>query len=127
MIVVKQSVSSLLSLAKMEVIISDLPTTALPKSLSSCINAIKCSPGNYKLIKTSRTITAHEGLRLPSNHVIMQLECDLNLGYSCGLLQVVMDKTHLRTEGIQSNSNTLITRILRARIKLFFNLKCVNY
>jgi len=89
----------------MEVIISDLPTTALPKSLSSCINAIKCSPGNYKLIKTSRTITAHEGLRLPSNHVIMQLECDLNLGYSCGLLQVVMDKTHLRTEGIQSNSN----------------------
>ena len=105
MIVVKQSVSSLLSLAKMEVIISDLPTTALPKSLSSCINAIKCSPGNYKLIITSRTITAHEGLRLPSNHVIMQLECDLNLGYSCGLLQVVMDKTHLRTEGIQSNSN----------------------
>ena len=105
MIVVKQSVSSLLSLAKMEVIISDLPTTALPKSLSSCINAIKCSPGNYKLIKTSRTITAHEGLRLPSNHVMMQLECDLNLGYSCGLLQVVMDKTHLRTEGIQSNSN----------------------
>ena len=93
MIVVKQSVLSLLSLAKMEVIISDLPTTALPKSLSSCINAIKCSPGNYKLIKTSRTITAHEGLRLPSNHVIMQLECDLNLGYSCGLLQVVMDKT----------------------------------
>ena len=51
------------------------------KPLALTINAIKCSSGIYKLIKTSRTITALEGLRLASNQVITQLEYDLDLVY----------------------------------------------
>ena len=92
MIDFKRSVLSLVSMAKMKVICYDLPTTNLPESLALTINAIKCSPGNYKLIKTSRTITALEGLRLASNQVITQLEYDLDLVYECGLVQLVMDK-----------------------------------
>ena len=62
------------------------------KPLALTIKAIKCSSGIYKLIKTSRTITALEGLRLASNQVITQLEYDLDLVYERGLVQLVMDK-----------------------------------